>query len=96
MDVSPDYSNSDTAASSEDKDASVAAVRLPFSMVPGMDISSRSYIKAITILGKQQTETLENKSLTEFSDQGNHFIAYLFLFSILNNLFRSLSVPIGT
>jgi len=31
-----------------------ATVRLPYSLVPGLDTSSRSYQRAVTILSKQQ------------------------------------------
>lgn len=67
MDVSPDFPAN---GSSTPSDKLAAAVRLPFSMVPGMDFSSKSYQKALITLGKQKVGTSSKKSLVMSTDRG--------------------------
>jgi len=78
MDVSPDF-DTPSSSTSSDKKVSSTAVCLPFSLVPGMDISSKSYQKAVITLGKQKAGTSNKNPLSFLTDRGMlHLISLYF------------------
>ena len=82
MDVDPSPISSKTVLETILESAPV--VFLPYCLVPGLDITSNSYEKAVSTLGKQQSTsviTTERVSLISTLDRGMTFLIYfLFLF----------------
>jgi hypothetical protein len=71
MDVDPSPTSSKTAL--EPIPESTSVVCLPYSLVPGLDITSQSYQKAVITLGKQQNTsvtTTERVPLISILDRG--------------------------
>ena len=85
MDVDPSPTSSKSVLGSVPESSPV--VCLPYSLVPGLDITSQSYQKAIITLGKQQTtlvSTPERVPLISILDRGAIILHHAF-FSIFNN-----------
>ena len=87
MDTDPDFVSSKQAVLDSGL-SSATTVCLPFSLVPGMDTSSKAYQKALTTLGKQNSLFVPKSKpgpLRRLMDQGT--LDHLFLhdhFLILN------------
>jgi hypothetical protein len=85
MDVDPSPTSSKTVLESIPESNPV--VCLPYSLVPGLDITSQSYQKAVITLGKQQAtpvSTPERVPLISILDRGAIFLHHVF-FSIFSN-----------
>ena len=89
MDTNPDFAPT-TALPLADRNPSVpATVRLPYSLVPGINIWSYAYQKALATLGKQKIPTgpkNHKKPLPRVIDQGLYLRSFL-----INNFLTSIT-----